>query len=73
MFEGPVEGPLGVFRKTAAGKLALFDVVFDALAADPLAGTGIVGAGTACKVPFLFAVNGILRTGRGFDFEARTS
>ena len=32
-------------------------IVFDALAADPLAGTGIVGAGAACKVLFLPAIH----------------
>jgi hypothetical protein len=57
MFEGPVVRPLRIFREAAAGKLALFDVVLDALAADPLAGTGIVGAGAACKVLFLIAVH----------------
>jgi hypothetical protein len=37
-------------------------VVFDTLAADPLAGTGIVGAGAACKVLFLPAIHDILRS-----------
>jgi hypothetical protein len=62
MLEGPVVRLLRIFREAAAGKLAIFDVVLDALAADPLAGTGIVGAGAVCKVLFLPAIHDILRS-----------
>jgi hypothetical protein len=61
MLEGAVVGFLGVLREAAAGKLALPDVVLDALAADPLAGAGIVGAVAEGEVLFLFAVHPILR------------
>jgi len=66
MLEGPVVGLLGVLREAAAGKLALPDVVLDALAADPLAGAGIVGAVAEGEVLFLFAVDGFLPVGSEF-------
>jgi hypothetical protein len=61
VLEGAVVRFLGILREAAAGKLTLPDMVFDTLAAHPLAGAGVVGAGTKGAVLFFFSIHPILR------------
>ena len=53
MLKGTVISPFSIVRKTASRKLAHVQVITDAIAANPLAGTGFIGAITVLQIPIL--------------------
>lgn len=60
MIERAVIGLFGFFGKTAAGELAAFQVITDAVTAHPLPGAGIISALAGFQVFFLFALHFVL-------------
>jgi hypothetical protein len=55
IFKGSVIGALPFPGKTAPRKLAAFQVVTDAVAADAFSGAGFIGTCTGCQIFFFFA------------------
>jgi hypothetical protein len=57
MFEGSVPGFFGLVGKAASGKLAAFEVVADALTANPLARAGFVAAIAGFEIFFFLTLH----------------
>ena len=57
MLERAVIGLFGFFGQTAAGALATFQVITDAVTAHPLPGAGIISAQAGLQIFFLFALH----------------
>ena len=60
MLKRPVVGPLRIIGKATAGELAALQMVAEALAADPFAGTRVVAAVTGCHIASLVAFHDVL-------------
>jgi len=62
MLKRAVIGRFRLCGKAAPGKLAAFEVIADAFAANPFPGAGRIGTRTGFEVFFLFALHFVLLT-----------
>jgi hypothetical protein len=57
MLKGAIISGLGFFRKTTSRELPGFQMIRDALAAEPLSFTGVIGTPTPLQILFLSTVH----------------
>lgn len=66
MFERTVIGPFRISGKTAAGELATFQMITDAVTAEPFPRAGIISAQAVLQIFILFALHALLLSFRSF-------
>lgn len=59
MFEGAIVGTLRITVEAAGGKLTHLEMILQAVAADPLAATWVIGTAAPIKILFLLAFHRI--------------